>query len=61
MVVATEPVYGMLTTGVPVTAKLVMVVAVNRVPPKPVQVMLPVPKAIVLALELLDENEAQFN
>ena len=46
-VVATAPEFEMLTVGVPVTVKLVTVAVVQSVPPLPMQVMLPVPKARV--------------
>jgi len=45
---AFAPVYGMLTTGVPVTVEVLGVKA-KSVPVVPVQVILPVPKAIVRA------------
>jgi hypothetical protein len=43
-----------LTTGVPVTVKLVDVSVLNTGVLLPVTVILPVPKAIVRAFELLD-------
>ncbi len=45
----------MLTTGVPVTVKFV-VVAISQIVPVPATVMLPVPKASLLVFELLLEK-----
>ena len=46
-VVATAPEFEILTTGVPVTVNPVTVAVVQRVPPAPLQVMVPEPKAKV--------------
>lgn len=45
-VVATAPAYVTLTTGVPDTVRLLLVAAVQSVPPAPLTVILPVPKAM---------------
>jgi hypothetical protein len=50
----------MFTTGVPVIVKLVMVV-VDQTVPVPLQEIFPVPNAIVLAFEALDENKPVVN
>lgn len=46
--VAVAPELEILTEGVPVTVKFVMLLVSQRVPPAPLQVMLPVPNARVL-------------
>lgn len=56
-VVATAPELEMLTMGVPVMVNPVTVAVVQSVPPAALQVMFPVPKAMVRVLELVEENK----